>query len=160
MRTQFMEFCSPINLSLLACSWPSIRLVARTEAMPAWGEGYERAAKKRLAVERVDRRTQSAAPNSLDSAPQRPQFHSRASHHRSRRQQTPRCTKARGRTAFIDPHIACWQPRVRMRDGARQPSPQQKQRLSNTPAGEHARNAIARRTAVARRSRKKNAQHP
>ena len=100
-----MVFCSPIELSLLACSRAAIRLLARTGATPAWDEGYERAAKKRLAVERVDRRTQSAAPNSLDSAPQRPQLHSRAPNRRPRRQQTLCSTRARGRTAFIDPHI-------------------------------------------------------
>ena len=42
-----------------------------------------------------------------------------------------------------------------VRASTRQPSPQQKQRLSNTPAGEHARNAIARRPAVAHRSHEK-----
>ena len=55
-----MCFCSPINLSLLACSRPSIRLLARTGAIPALDEGCERAVRKTPSIDDILPRAQKA----------------------------------------------------------------------------------------------------
>ena len=152
---------SPVRGLISAASWAcaiglqsgpvgspaAIRLLAGTEAMPAWDEAYERAiGQKRLA-------SSMSLPRAQNSALKPPQLYTpaRTKPHacspRPLRRLLRRLTKvarraSRGTPCFIRSTYRCV-PITFVRASRHQPSRQQQQRLRSTPAGEHRRNAIA-----------------
>ena len=135
-----------------------MRLLARTDAMPAWDEGCERAAKKTPEVERVVHVHQRCLkqPHIVHPSVRNSVVVQSTAAYDPQTQKIAR-DASRGTPALIDPHIASCQA-ARMRDRVRGPSPQRRRARIEPPRASQRRNATKPRSA--RRSRKKNAQHP
>ena len=134
----------------------AIRLLAGTEAMPAWDEACERTDKKTPEAARCRTRPSALPKPASYSAPQRTQLRSRGDHWGRRPSRKCRAARATARRAFIDPHIAATLGRAHSCELARANRLGSKSNdCGARPLESTQRNAIARRTAVARRSREK-----